>query len=178
MFVTLTILGCATALVFVMISNLGLAQAKESIPIFQVAQARERETSREYPFPHITIDGKVEPTRTNSSPSLARIVFPSAFLPTFDTTIVKRPFEMRVYDSGGQDGDVIRLNFNNGSFVKEVRLTNAGEIVTLPSLLMRPGVNEIEIIALSAGTTPPLTLGMEYAANQVVENQTKAMSND
>lgn len=171
MFVSLTLLGCAAVLVIVMINNLSLAQAKKSISIFQVAQARPRETSREYPFPHLTIKGQVEPTRTNTSPSSERIAFPIISVPNFDTTIVKRPFKVRVYDSDGQDGDQIRISLNNGTFVKDVSLTNAGEIIELP---VRTLVNRIEFIALSEGSVPPLTLGIEYAADQVVDNQTYA----
>jgi hypothetical protein len=178
LFVTLTILGCAAALVFVMINNLSLAQAKESIPTFQVAQARQRERSREYPFPHIRINGQVEPTRTDSSPSPDRIAFPTISVPNFDTTIVKRPLKIRVYDTGAQDGDVIRISLNNGAFLRDVTLTSAGTIVEFPSPPLRASVNRIEFIALSEGSSPPLTLGMSYAADQVVQKQTMAMTKD
>jgi hypothetical protein len=152
-----------------------LAQAKEAIPVFHVAQAGQRETSRDFPFPYIRINGQVEPTRTDSSPSTAKIAFPIISVPNFDTTIVKRPFKMRVYDSGGQDGDVIRILLN-GTFVKDVTLKSAGEIVELQDVRAR--VNRIEIIALSEGSSPPLTLGMSYAADQVVQKQTFARTKD
>ncbi len=183
MFVTLTILGCAAALVFVMINNLSLAQAKESIPIFQVAQAGQRERSREYPFPHITINRKVEPTRIDSSPSKPDIIRTTAIaspvigVPNFDITVVKRPLEIRFSDTGTFDGDRIRIRLNN-RFVRDVLLTNPGTIVKFENPLpeLRDSINRIEIIALSEGSIPPLTLGVELAANQVVQKQTMAMT--
>lgn len=172
-FLTLTSLGCAAIFLLTTINSFSLAQAKELIPIFQVAQARER--SREYPFPHIRMKGQVEPTRTDPSPSSNRIAFPIISVPNFDTTIVKRPLKMSVYDTGTQDGDVIRILLN-GTFLRDVTLTSAGTIIEFQSPPLRASVNRIEIIALSEGSSPPLTLGMSYAADQVVQNQTMAMT--
>lgn len=187
-FATLTSLGCAAILLLTTINNFSLAQAKELIPIFQVAQARER--SREYPFPHITIDRKVEPTRTDPSPSkpapskpdvirTTAIAFPIISVPRFDITVVKRPLEIRFYDTGTFDGDRIRIRLNN-RFVRDLTLTSAGTIVKFENPLpeLRESINRIEIIALSEGSLPPLTLGVELAANQVVQKQTMAMTRD
>lgn len=170
-FVTLTILGCAAALVFVMINNLSLAQAKESIPIFHIAQARQTETLRKFPFPHLIINGQVEPTGKNPSVSTQGIGDARFFVSTFETTIVKRPFNIKVYDTGEQDGDVVRILLN-GTFVKQTTLTSAGEVIELKNVRAR--VNRIEFVAVSEGSIPPFTLGISYAADQVVENQTYA----
>jgi hypothetical protein len=173
LFVTATIISCGLVLFLTTINSFSLAQAKEPVPILHLAQARQTETSRDFPFPHLNINGQIEPTGT--PPPTARVASPRVFVSTFDTTIVKRPFKMKVYDTGTQDGDVVRIVLN-GTFVRQVTLTSAGEEIQLNNV--RAGVNRIEFVAVSEGSLPPLTLGISYAADQVVEKRTYATSKD
>lgn len=56
--------------------------------------------------------------------------------------------------------------------MKQVTLTSAGEEIQLDNV--RAGVNRIEFVAVSEGSSLPLTLGFSYAADQVVEKRTYA----
>jgi hypothetical protein len=174
LFVTATIISCAAVLFLTTINSFSLAQAKEPAPILHLAQAGQTERSRDFPFPHLNINGQIEPTGT-PPPSPARAASPRVFVSTFDTTIVKKPFRMKVYDTGTQDGDIVRIVLN-ATLVRQVTLTSAGEEIQLDNV--RAGVNRIEFVAVSEGTLPPLTLGISYAADQVVEKRTYATRKD
>lgn len=174
LFVTATIISCAAVLFLTTINSFSLAQAKEPVPILHLAQAGQTEISREYPFPHLEIKGQIEPTGT-PPPSPARVASPRVFVSTFDTTIVKRPFKIKVYDTGAQDGDVVRIVLN-ATLVRQVTLTSTPQVIQLDNV--RAGVNRIEFIAISEGSSPPLTLGTIYDADQVVEKRTYATRKD
>jgi hypothetical protein len=172
LFVTATIISCAAILFLTTINSFSLVQAKEPVPTFNLAQAGQKERSRDFPFPHLNINGQIEPTGT-PHPSPVRVASPRLFVSTFDTTIVKKPFTIKVYDSDAQDRDIVKIIVNS-KLVKQVTLTNAGEEIKLDNV--RAGVNRIEFVAVSEGSSPPLTLGILYAADQVVEKQTYAKS--
>ncbi len=174
LFVTATIISCSAVLFLTTINSFSLAQAKEPVPILHLAQAGQTESSKDFPFPHLNINGQIEPTGT-PPPSPARVASPRVVVSTFDTTIVKRPFKIKVSDTATQDGDVVRIVLN-ATLVKQVTLTSAGEEIQLDNV--RAGVNRIEFVAVSEGSSPPLTLGISYDADQVVEKRTYAKLNE
>lgn len=52
---------------------------------------------------------------------------PATMISTFDTTITRRPFKVRIYDNATQDGDIVRVIFNGQVINSSLVLTNAGQ---------------------------------------------------
>lgn len=59
-------------------------------------------------------------------------------------------------DFGNEDGDIVRINQNNTTIIREMQLTRSYQQFTIPLTL---GVNRIEFIARNEGLYSPNTAG-------------------
>ena len=67
---------------------------------------------------------------------------------------------VRLWDHGGEDGDLVQLTFNNRDVATRLELRNAPKSFTLA---LEPGGNYITALALNQGTTGPNTASIEIA---------------
>lgn len=85
-------------------------------------------------------------------------------------TVVRQQFTFRVFDNATVDGDLVTVFVNGNVERLALPLTAAGERITV---LLQPGSNSIDILALNEGSVSPNTVGIEYIAPQVLEKETK-----
>lgn len=98
---------------------------------------------------------------------------PATGVATFNTTILRRPFKVRIYDGGVQDGDIVRVTFNGQVINPALLITNAGQTFEFSEAQgLKRGVNRLEIAAVNEGSIPPNTPIIEYSADQTLNGQT------
>lgn len=130
---------------------------KATFALLAKAQASGSVVSQQEPQPGILypnrIDGQIQPSDSiNSweevSPSLSNdattnaIAAPATTVATFNTTITRRPFKVRIYDNATQDGDIVRVIFNGRVINSSLVLTSAGQTFEFSS---QQGLNGVLI---------------------------------
>lgn len=127
------------------------------------------------------IDGQIVPSSptdlregspTSDDVTANAVARPATGVATFNTTILRRPFKVRIYDGAFQDGDIVRVTFNGRTINPALLITNAGQTFEFSEAQgLKRGVNLLEIAAINEGSEPPNTPSIEYSADQTLNGQ-------
>ncbi|MEI2578510.1 hypothetical protein [Scytonema sp. PRP1] len=124
-----------------------------------------------YPAGQVPPDQSIPLTTPSDLTSLA-IAAPQTEVSTFAITLVQRftvdndnkrqPISLLLYDAGTtpNDGDAVRITFNNRVVNEFVPLTISGTSVPLRESDFKPGINRLVVTALGVGTVPLNTVGI------------------
>lgn len=113
-----------------------------------------------------------EGSPTSDDVTANAVARPATGVATFNTTILRRPFKVRIYDGAFQDGDIVRVTFNGRTINPALLITNAGQTFEFSEAQgLKRGVNLLEIAAINEGSEPPNTPSIEYSADQTLNGQ-------